>query len=352
MVKKEIPNGSIRIRVKDLAPVRKNSRGYSDCKDYDNSNIKHTFKMYKHHKNHKLLIDSKDQLFLKGYLDKDGNVRGERIQTLPSGKKLDRAFSLFSPHLTIHDQTNNSHWDVIYQNPNGEFAYLYSEDKIRKSNMKKYELVDEFDLALPKLKRNVMKAIDNNEFISLPMLTLIKTYIRIGSEIYFKRNNHKGLVTLQKSNIKINKNNVLFDFISKDGVPQKIDLEFPEIYVKKLSKRLRSIDNESYVFCDNNGNKLIERDFHEAFKRYCSKEFYPHIVRSHFATSSVRRFLEKNKSPEKEDIIALYDNIAETLGHKKFSKKNNCWEPNHTVTVSHYVSPDLVDKLNKFVKNK
>ncbi len=350
MTKKDIPYGSIRIRVKGLVPVKKTTRGYKEI-SYDVKNIKKIVKLYRQHKKVDFLIDTEDKTFLRGYLKDDGKVGGDRVIYLPNGKKLNKAFSLFSENLTLHEQVDHYHWDVMYQNPNGDFAYLYTEDKITKSKKNKYEKVKEFEEILPKLNRNLLKALKDQDSMALSMYTLIKTYMRIGSEVYFKKNKHQGLATLQKNNLVITKNTVSFNFISKDGVPQNITLTFPDVYIKNLLTRLKKIKKNEYVFCDTNGKKLLEKDFHDAFKKYCKKEFYPHIVRSYYATKAINDFLKKDPKPTKEEIKDIYNEIAEKLGHKKFSKKTHNWEPSHTVTVAHYVSPALVKKLNKIMKS-
>ena len=351
MVKKDIPNGSIRVKLKGLVPVKKTSKGYNET-DYDTNNIKKVVKIYRRHKKISFLVDKEDKTFLRGYLKPDGKVAGDRVVFLPNGNKLNKAFSLFSEHLALHEETDHHHWDVMYQNPNGDFAYLYTLDKINRSQKNKYEKVREFEEALPKLNRNLLRALRNQEWMALSMYTLIKTYMRIGNEVYFKKNKHQGLATLQKDNIVLSKNTVSFNFISKDGVPQNITLHFPDVYIKNLAKRLKKVKKNEYVFCDKNGNKLLEKDFHDAFKKYCKKEFYPHIVRSYYATKTIENFLEKNPEPSKQEIREVYNEVAEKLGHKKFSKKTHLWEPSHTVTVAHYVSPNLVKKLKKIMQKK
>jgi len=86
----------------------------------------------------------------------------------------------------------------------------------------------------------------------------------------------------------------------------------------------------------------------KAFVEYCGKRFYPHIVRSYFATKSVEDFLKKNRGKiDKGDIDTLFIGIADRLGHKKFSKKKGEWEISYKITMKHYVNPKLIDKINK-----
>ena len=65
---------------------------------------------------------------------------------------------------------------------------------------------------------------------------MLKTFIRVGNYDYYLKNSHKGLTTLQKRDISIEGDKVIFIFIGKDGVPQHFEKEFSENYVSELKK--------------------------------------------------------------------------------------------------------------------
>lgn len=352
--KKPIPAGSIRLLAEGLVPVRKTGSGWIKDKAFDACNILKIVALFKSHGKLDALLDTKDDTFLKGFLRPDGHVAGERIIILPDGKKLDKAYSLFSPHLTIHDTVANHepnhHWDVIYQNPNGEFAYVYTLDKKLKSQKNKYRQVEEFEKVLPKLNRNVLHALKNNDFMAFPLYTLLRTYMRVGNEEYFRLNGHEGLTTLRKKDITVRGDVVIFKFNGKDGVPQNIEARFPPAYISFISKRIKSLKSDGFIFGDDGNRALKDTQFEDAFLKYCGKRFYPHIVRSYYATSTIEKFLEKNHHPTKNDVKKIYNEVAGKLGHKKFSKKTEEWLPSHTVTVAHYISPKLVKKINSIIQ--
>ena len=202
-------------------------------------------------------------------------------------------------------------------------------------------------MSYPKLTRNAYNALkDENDHLALPMYTLLTTYMRIGNEIYYKANRHKGLATLKKDNVSIDGNNVLFNYIAKDGVPTSLKSRFPNIYISRLQKVLSSTDKTSFIFVNKRtGHPLSDDHFKEAFKRYCGREFYPHIVRSYYATEQVRKFLRTHKVATKEDVRSLFLSIAEKLGHKRFAKKDGVWKESYNVTVNHYIKPELVKKV-------
>lgn len=345
----KIPIGTIRIK-KNLKTYIKTKNSWKQSKEKFPEIIQ-IAKLFKSNNNFNELIDKKNPEFLKGQIYKN-KIQGARINILPNGKKLDKAYSLFSPNLTIHNQITDEHWDVIYQNPNGEFAYCYTIDKKQKAVRKKYKKVKEFEKVFERLNRQVSKALkDKKDYMALPMQTLLTTCMRVGNEIYYNNNKHKGLTTLKKKDISIKNNQVEFNYLGKDGVPIKIKKQFSTTYITRLKNQLKRLKKHDFVFTNPNTNHpLKDTEFKKAFKKYCGKEFYPHIVRSYYATKQAEEFLKENKKPNKKEVKELFNNIAEELGHKKFDKKNNQWKDSYTVTIHHYINPILVEKIQNKIK--
>ena len=338
--------GTIRIKAKDLNPYQKTAKGWIKIKR-DFKEIKNIVKLYKAESNFNFLIDKNNISFLKGGLLTNKEI-GDRIVFLPNGEKLEKAFSLFSKQLTLHDQETHDHWDVLYKNIGGTWSYVYTLKKRKEHFNKKYRKVHEFEKKYPKLLAMVKNALqDKKDFMALPMYTLLKTYIRMGNETYLKAHNHRGLTTLTKENISIKGNNVSFNFIGKDGVPTAITKDFPKIYIQRLKNSIKH--DVPYLF-SNNGSSLQEHHFKKAFVKYCGQEFYPHIVRSHHATMKVKEFLSKNRKVDKDEVNKLFTEIAHDLGHKKFNKKNGLWEEHYAVTINNYVQPELLKKVQNRIR--
>ena len=332
--------GTIRIKT-NLKTYEKTKRSWKLSKQSFPA-AKHVIELFIAHNNFEHLVDKKDPKFLKGQIY-NNKLQGARINILPDGTKLDKAYSLFAKNLTLHDQSSNSHWDVLYQNPGGTYSYVYTLEKKHLAKKNKYKKVKEFEKHYPTIKRKVTCALKNkNDNLALPMYTLLKTYMRVGNEIYYKKNKHKGLTTLKKKDIKISGNLVTFNYLGKDGIPQNIQEKFPKSYISRLKQTLKPLKNTSFVFTEN-GHPIPDIKFKQAFKKYCGKEFYPHIVRSYYATQQAKQFLKNNKSPTKKEIKLAFEEIAKKLGHKRFVK--NEWKDSYTVTMNHYIDPIIVEKI-------
>lgn len=350
MKKKEVLPRTVRIKAKDLKPYMKTSNSWKRIRQKF-PEIDDVVRLFKASKNLKILLDKNDPRFLKGQSYKRQS-QGARINALPDGRKLDKAFSLFAKNLRIHDQDSEDHWDVLYQNKGGTYSYCYTLEKKELHRKRKYNKVVEFDKSYRKLLRNVSNALrDRSDHLSVPMYTLLRTHMRVGNEIYYKAHGHKGLTTLKKKDISIKGNKVKFNYLAKDGVPRLIEQEFPKIYVDRLKRHLKQLKKNDFVFTScKTGHPLKEQEFKKAFAKYCGKEFYPHIVRSHYATSEVKKFLKGRKKAGREEVAKLYFSIAAELGHKRFVKKENKWKDNYSITVNHYIQPELVEKVKSLIR--
>ena len=344
-----IVNGTIRVG-KNLKFYEKTKTGWKKS-NKEMPNMLEIIKLFRVNNNFKELIDQKSPQFIKGQISSEGKIQGARINILPNGEKLDKAYSLFAKNLTFHDESSHNHWDLIYQNPNGKYAYLYTQEKRKNAINNKYKKVEHFEKKYNLLNKNVLNALkDKKDITALPMYTLLKTYMRVGNEMYYKANGHKGLTTLKKSDISIESNNVSFNYIAKSGVPMSIAEQFPKDYITRLQEQIKAHKNSDFIFTNSNGRPLKDTDLMEAFKRYCGEQFYPHIVRSYYATEKAKEFLNNHKKATKQEIKELFISIAEKLGHKRFDKKNNEWKDSYTVTVSHYIQPQIVERINSLIK--
>ena len=347
---KPVPVGTIRIEAVGLETVarKKSSWEKSPMKLQAAMNA---VELFMAHGNFEFLVDKKNPRFLKGQLSPDGKCQGARINILPDGRSLDKAYSLFAEDLTIHDETSNDHWDVLYRNPGGTYSYVYTLEKKSRMTRKKYKTVEEFEKYYPKLEQNVLSALDDrNDGMAVAMYTLLKTRMRIGNEIYYKAHGHKGLTTLKKSDMRINGDKVTFKYKSKNGVPMSITKKLPKLYVERLSELLQDLDDPDFVFTDSKGRPLTDRHFKKAFKKYCGMEFYPHIVRSYYATKAAKEFLSTHESATKKEIRELFLSIAADLGHKRFFKKERKWKQGYNVTIHHYIQPEVLESVKRLVK--
>jgi hypothetical protein len=127
-------------------------------------------------------------------------------------------------------------------------------------------------------------------------------------------------------------------------------------YPRKLKKKLKKMFNDEIYKNIMSGELEYKSNYQSVLTKsgwktkYIGKEFYPHIVRSFFATHETKQFLKNHKTATKKEVQEFLLYVAEKLGHRKFNKKENEWKNNYTVTLHSYIAPNLAKKLTGIIK--
>lgn len=353
--KKLLEYGIIRIKSSDLKPYILKNNSWVLINNI-NKNIKNLIENYSKNNNIHLLIDEDNNEFLKGYLDSNQMISGKRINILPNGKKLARGgFSIFAKNLKFNTNKKNE-WDVCYENSSGLKTYLYSQEKIELEKKRKRKIVNSFIKEYPNIIKKLEFDVKNKKKVEyLALYILIKTYMRVGNLEYYNHLKHKGLTTLQKKDIKIDEinNQVIFEFIGKDGVPQRIEKEFENFIIVQLKKLLDTKKDLDFVFTDLNSHPIHSQVFSKILFDYTNKHFYPHIIRSFYADTECRKFIKNHKKPlSKKIVIDEFKRIGLNLGHKKYDKKKKEWVVDYKATIDNYIRPDYVEKMRDMYQKR
>jgi DNA topoisomerase-1 len=104
----------------------------------------------------------------------------------------------------------------------GRKQYLYHERWQQRQAERKFELVREFALALPKLRRAVTAdlrrtGMPRERALACAVRLLDLGFFRVGSEVYAEENESFGLATVRREHVTIGKSEVVFDFPAKSG---------------------------------------------------------------------------------------------------------------------------------------
>lgn len=104
----------------------------------------------------------------------------------------------------------------------GRKQYLYHERWQQRQAERKFELVREFALALPKLRRAVTADLRRPEMpreraLACAVRLLDLGFFRVGSEVYAEENESFGLATVRREHVTLKRSEVVFDFPAKSG---------------------------------------------------------------------------------------------------------------------------------------
>jgi DNA topoisomerase I len=104
----------------------------------------------------------------------------------------------------------------------GRKQYLYHERWQQRQAERKFELVREFALKLPKLRRAVTadlrrQGMPRERALACAVRLLDLGFFRIGSEVYAEENESFGLATVRREHVTIKRGEAIFDFPAKSG---------------------------------------------------------------------------------------------------------------------------------------
>ena len=111
----------------------------------------------------------------------------------------------------------------------GRWQYLYHESHTRLQELRKFQRITKFALALPKMRATIRRHLRQSglgrERVLAAVLRVLSTcYMRPGSEVYASENGSYGIATLRRKHVTVKGDLIEFDFPGKSGVRQQRQL--------------------------------------------------------------------------------------------------------------------------------
>lgn len=213
--------------------------------------------------------------------------------------------------------------------------YIYHERHIKESEKKKFIRMYDFIKAIPKLEKEIEKdkklgVYDKDRVIVSVLILINQLHLRIGKEVYVRRNKTYGASSLRKKHVKIEGDTIKLRFKGKSGKRLSYTLKN-----KELAKHLRlllKLENEKlFQYINSETNKIrgvTDVDINAYVQSIMGKKF----TIKDFRTYSANRFFVKallnetlKRSPKNEKVIKK--NITNAL-------KSVIYYMRHTMTVS------------------
>jgi DNA topoisomerase-1 len=116
----------------------------------------------------------------------------------------------------------NGHLQATGIDAAGRKQYLYHEDWRNRRDQEKFDSMLDFAAALPRMRRRVRRDLAGAEMTRTRVLAcaarlLDLGFFRIGSEDYAERNESYGLATMLRRHVRIERDEVVFDYPAKSG---------------------------------------------------------------------------------------------------------------------------------------
>jgi DNA topoisomerase I len=209
----------------------------------------------------------------------------------------------------------------------GRKQYRYHPDWRTARDATKYDRLARFARALPRIRRRVARdlrkpGIGREKVLAAMVRLLETTLIRVGNEEYARTNHSYGLSTLRDRHVSVRRDTVHFHFTGKGGRMHELDLR--DRRLARLMQRLQDLPGqELFQFVDRDGSpqKISSEDVNAYLRDAAGDEFSAKDFRTWAGTVTAALFLAecarlgKGRRPRKADQARAVDLAAKRLGN-------------------------------------
>jgi DNA topoisomerase-1 len=284
-----------------------------------------------------------------------GSKAGGFKYTGPDGKRLrdkktlERIDALRIPPAwkSVHiAQSSRASIQVWGMDARGRKQYRYHARAVQKGEMRKFYRVAQMGRDLPELRQKLLEDLAREDWslqwVAAGILLLIsESFIRVGSDKYEKENKTFGITTFKKSNVDVDGDGVVFNYVGKRSIEHRRAIESPQLahFIKLLlhtpgSRLFRYKQGRRWMnITSRDVNDYIQTVLHFP---YTAKDFrtWGGTLRAATVLSEIGG--GKNEKSRKKDVTVMVRLVASELGNTP------------TILRKSYVHPAV---LTRYLKN-
>lgn len=205
------------------------------------------------------------------------------------------------------------------------YVWVYDEKHVEKRWKEKKEKLKSLEKNLKKVREKYQKDLTSKDERCKAIAAIVGimdgTAMRIGNEESAKEGTY-GASTLKVRHVKVSGGKMKFDFPGKGAVEQHVELENNDV-IKAVKDLMKGKKQDDFIF-EIDGKKIWDR----AVNRYLSPfDISAKDLRGFHANRLMKEILKKKK-----DFKEALEEVAEIVGHKASTLKNQ------------YLDPELVEK--------
>lgn len=228
----------------------------------------------------------------------------------------------------------------------GRKQYIYHTEWEKKRQAKKFAKLAKFGKKLPALRAFCMDALNAEQWtkdkvLSLMVLVLDETGIRIGNQQYADRNGTYGLSTLRRKHLEVAGNELLFTYRGKSKQDREVNITDPDL-TRFIKQAAEQPGYEIFRYQDEDGQwQSVDSEELNAFlhhhlgKKFSSKDFRTWVASRLALELHVEALEVINKHPQRKLSATLVRLVADELGNTP------------SVCRNYYLHPKILPALKK-----
>lgn len=253
------------------------------------------------------------------------------------------------PHATGHIQATG-------MDERGRKQYRYHADWSAARQETKYQRMQAFGHALPKIRRQIANDINQEgmprEKVLAALLSLLeKTLIRVGNEEYAKENQSYGLTTMQNKHVEVDKNEITFIFKGKSNQYHEITLK--DKTLAEVVNELQDMPGqELFQYVDDNDNlhTIGSDDVNGYLQEITDQEFTAKDFRTWRGTTLAASELLKCEGCETDtDVKRVLNEAIKSVSEELGNTPAVCRKAYiHPVLIQTFIDSKNLDTLKNF----
>lgn len=220
----------------------------------------------------------------------------------------------------------NGHLQATGRDARGRKQYRYHPKWREVRDEVKYERMINFGKALPKIRKEVDRALalpglPREKVLATIVYLLEATMMRIGNDEYARENKSYGLTTLRNRHVKIDGSEVEFRFRGKSGVYH--DVKVHDRRLARIIQRTRDLPGQDlFQYLDEDGERhtVGSSDVNDYLRTITGEDYTAKDFRTWSGTVLAAMALQEFEAVDsdaqaKKNVVRAIESVAERLGN-------------------------------------
>ncbi|WP_075792102.1 DNA topoisomerase IB [Massilia putida] len=220
----------------------------------------------------------------------------------------------------------NGHLQATGRDARGRKQYRYHPKWREARDEVKYERMINFGKALPKIRKEVDRALSlpglpREKVLATIVYLLEATMMRIGNDEYARENKSYGLTTLRNRHVKIDGSEVEFRFRGKSGVYH--DVKVHDRRLARIIQRTRDLPGQDlFQYLDEDGetHTVGSSDVNDYLRTITGEDYTAKDFRTWSGTVLAAMALQEFEAVDsdaqaKKNVVRAIESVAERLGN-------------------------------------